>query len=169
MSSLSLILRSDLNGDSFIASDPSAQSRRRKPGQEAAKFKTDKSGKMIIEDESSPEPESAPSARQMEGNAYMASQTSAHAASRNTRGDLKFARNTKRTREAERQEDAMDLDEVMGTDKPKKKKQQVVKLGDEFRAKVSMSTHNTDRNSGGGADLTARGRRHQAPGRAGSV
>jgi ribosomal RNA-processing protein 12 len=55
---------------------------------------------------------------------------------RDERGNLKFNRNTKRSRE---EEDGLgpDLDEYLGEKGGKgKKKKQVGKLGDEFRAKV---------------------------------
>ncbi|KAL7421785.1 pre-rRNA processing protein [Cryptotrichosporon argae] len=128
---MDLLSRSIAGGVS--AADPSAAARRRKPGQDAAHFATTKSGKLIIaEPESDDEP--AP-ARAVGDNAYMAAMVGADGAVR-TKAGLKFNRNTKRTREAENAL-GMDLDEVMGNDKPRKKKAAVhaKRLGDEFRAK----------------------------------
>lgn len=57
---------------------------------------------------------------------------------RDARGNLRFNKNTKRGREAER-EDAPDLDELMGEknqgQKKKKNRNEVGRLGEEFRAK----------------------------------
>lgn len=68
----------------------------------------------------------------------MANQTSVDSATRDARGGLKFNRNTKRARDAEREGEmmGMDLDEVMGEKKDKKKKRVVGSLGEEFRSKV---------------------------------
>ncbi|KAK4688051.1 ribosomal RNA-processing protein 12, partial [Tremellales sp. Uapishka_1] len=132
---MDLLSRSIAGGVS--SADPSAASRKRKPGQEAAHFKTDKSGKMIVE-ESDDEETSKPSAdaRAGAGNAYLTSMNSTDGAVRDARGTLKFNKNTKRGREAEKESEMMDLDELIG-DKPKdkKKRKEVVKLGEEFRGK----------------------------------
>jgi hypothetical protein len=70
------------------------------------------------------------------GNAFMSAQRGVDGASRDAKGNLKFNKNTKRAREMEREDDAMDLDELIGDKKEKKKKREVVRLGSEFKAKV---------------------------------
>lgn len=111
--------------------------RKRKPGQDAARFQTDDSGKMIIEE--SGDEEEHGTARAVEGGAFMAAQRGTDGQSRDTRGNLRFNRNTKRARDEER----MDVDGEEGTGAAeklvdrRKKRQQMGKLGDEFKAKVS--------------------------------
>ncbi|BEI80482.1 hypothetical protein CcaverHIS002_0110110 [Cutaneotrichosporon cavernicola] len=120
---MDLLSRSIAGG--VTSADPSAASRKRKPGQDAAHFKTDRSGKLVIEDVGAGE-----------GTAYMAAMRSVDGATRDARGGLKFNKNTKRAREAEREDEAMmDLDELIGDKKPKKAKKRAVKLGEEFRSK----------------------------------
>lgn len=70
------------------------------------------------------------------GNAFMTAQRGVDGASRDAKGNLKFNKNTKRAREMEREDEAMDLDELIGDKKQKKKKREVVSLGSEFKAKV---------------------------------
>lgn len=117
--------------------DPAAAARKRKPGQDAAHFKTDRSGKMVIE-ESGDEDDGMDAKRggAGEGSAYMTAMRGVDGATRNARGGLKFNKNTKRAREAEREDEAMmDLDELIGDKKPKKAKKKAAKLGEEFRSK----------------------------------
>lgn len=121
-----------------LDANPSAASTRRKPGQEAAHFKTDKTtGRLIVED--SEDETSTPADT---GNAYLSALTSTDGATRDAKGGLKFNKNTKRGREAEREAEAMELDELVGDkdrirEKLKKKaKKEVVRLGEEFRSKV---------------------------------
>lgn len=124
-----------------IGADSSAGSRKRKPGQDAARFKTDKSGKLIIA-ESDSETEALTNAEA--GNAFMAAQRSIDGASRDAKGNLRYNKNTKRAR-AEEERMGMDLDEVMGEKKDKdkagkqKRSKIVGRLGEEFRAKVGVS------------------------------
>lgn len=94
----------------------------------------------------------------------MAAQHGVDGATRDSRGGLKFNKNTKRGRQEE-EEMGIDLDEVMGPKKePKKRKEQNKKLGEEFKAKVSFFWFQTR------LKLTiARWRRHQATRRAGSL
>lgn len=124
---MDLLSRSIAGG--VALSDPKAD-RKRKPGQDAAHFKTDKSGKMVIE-ESGSEAEEDDRDRAGEGNAYMSAMVGADGATRGARG-LKFNKNTKRARA---DEDAMDLDELIGDKKKKKKAAPIKKLGEEFRSK----------------------------------
>jgi ribosomal RNA-processing protein 12 len=137
------------------AHDPSA-SRRRIPGQEAARIKTDKSGKLIIEDSEDSDAD-IPAAS---ANMALTSSSALDGASRNARGDLKFNRHTKQAREAERDEEmAADMAQDQGVSGgyrasagrggrgqgglkkqgrgEGKKKAGGARLGDEFRAKVS--------------------------------
>lgn len=124
----------------LAASDPSAAARRRKPGQDASHFKTDKSGKLLIDEPAQSSGNSGPSeVERMAGDAFLANQTSTDGATRDARGALKFNKNTKRSRETEREYEMtfgagiIDQDDK---DKVKKKKKEVTKLGEEFRSKV---------------------------------
>ena len=94
----------------------------------------------------------------------MAAQHGVDGATRDSRGGLKFNKNTKRGRQEE-EEMGIDLDEVMGPKKePKKRKEQNKKLGEEFKAKVSFFWVQIR------SELTiARWRRHQATRRPGSL
>ena len=95
---------------------------------------------MIIED--SENEDTAPNANVTGGGAFISSMTSTDGATRDSKGGLKFNKNTKRAREAEREAEAMELDELVGDkdrirEKMKKKaKKEVMKLGEEFRSKV---------------------------------
>jgi ribosomal RNA-processing protein 12 len=131
---MDLLSRSIAGG--VTRADPTAASRKRKPGQDAAHFKTDRSGKLVIEESGDEDDEMDGRRATGEGNAYMAAMHGADGATRDARGGLKFNKNTKRAREAEREEEAMmDLDELIGDKKPKKAKKKAVKLGEEFRSK----------------------------------
>lgn len=84
----------------------------------------------------------------MAGDAFLANQTSTDGAHRDARGTLKFNKNTKRTRETEREYEETFGAGIIDQDKevPKKKKQQVGKLGEEFRSKVCPGHSNLDIN-----------------------
>jgi ribosomal RNA-processing protein 12 len=125
--------------------DPNQASRKRKPGQDASHFKTDKSGKLII-DEPSTNGAGTTSLSAASGgdggdrgDAYLANQMAVGGAVRDAKGNLKFNKNTKRGREVEKEyEDTysggvLDKEEIV-----KKKKREVTKLGEEFRSKVSF-------------------------------
>lgn len=134
-----MILLLRITDDDMSGADHSASSRKRKPGQEAALFKTDNSGKLVIPDSDS----EAEQPNAGGGNAFMAAQRGVDGASRDARGNLRFNKNTKRAR-AEEERMGMDLDEVMGEKKKdkdakdgKKRSKVVGRLGEEFRAKVS--------------------------------
>ncbi|EIW67760.1 hypothetical protein TREMEDRAFT_40374 [Tremella mesenterica DSM 1558] len=126
---MDLLSRSVAGGIS--TTNPKSTSKRQ-PGQEASHFQTDKSGRLIVKESDSDSGPDSTVLKANDGGAFLASQTSAHGAIRNSRGDLKFARHTKRQREQERREDAMDVDEGVGR---KREKKQVGRLGEEFRAK----------------------------------
>ena len=113
--------------------------RRKKPGQDASHFKTDETGKMIIDDK---EPdagdiESSPT-EDVAGTAYRETLTSADGFSRGPNGRIKFNKDTKKRR---REEDAMDVDVDLNDVSPGKskrtKKKDDPKFGHEFKAKVS--------------------------------
>ncbi|KDQ21665.1 hypothetical protein BOTBODRAFT_26095 [Botryobasidium botryosum FD-172 SS1] len=111
--------------------------RRRKPGQEASHFRTEEdTGKMII-DESSDEEEEEEEEEEEDvvGTAYQEQMTSADGFTRGPKGQVKFNKNTKKRRA---EEDAMDIDVEESKPAPKQskaKRQEVVKLGQEFKAK----------------------------------
>lgn len=120
----------------LAASNPALQAPRRKPGQLASKFQTDKSGKLIITDDNSAD-EADPSASA--GAAFMANvaNTTADGTYRDSRGNLKFNRNTKRAREAEGDIlRGLDEEDAKKENKMRERKKMRKQLGEEFRAKV---------------------------------
>ncbi|OCF44347.1 ribosomal RNA-processing protein 12 [Kwoniella heveanensis CBS 569] len=139
----------DLLSRSIAASDPTAQSRRRKPGQDASHFSTDKSGKMVIAESDSDNDNNNgggahPNAAA--GSAYIAGQTSVDGFHRDSRGNLRANKNTKRARQEERDAMSMAMDEdgeggagagTAGNKKleERRKKRKAMGLGEEFRAK----------------------------------
>lgn len=115
--------------------------RRRKPGQDASHFKTDDGGKLIIDSDDSDEDEAtAQEATDVAGTAYREKITSVDGFTQGRNGKIKFNKDTKKRRleEANMEDVEMaDVDEL--TSKPKKmKKKSEVKLGHEFKAKVSL-------------------------------
>lgn len=116
-------------------------SRRRKPGQDATRFKTDEeSGKMVIDDGDSDSDNERTAATAIEGTAYREGLTSTDGFTRGADGRVKFNKDTKK-----RRRENTDLDEDVemvdaGTEgKPAPRKQQKSKdpkLGHEFKAKV---------------------------------
>lgn len=123
--------------------------RRRKPGQEAAHFKTDENtGKMVIDiDTDVNENEAAGHGNGVEediaGNAYRESMTSVDGFTRGSGGRIRFNKDTKkRRREGDDIEDVeMAEGENMnvGSKKSKKKEKSEPRLGQEFKAKVRGS------------------------------
>lgn len=126
----------------LVAANPNAKNKSRKPGQDASHFKTDKSGKLIIPDDKDEIEQDEPASRSMEGTAFIAAQSGVDGASRDARGNLRFNKNTKRSR---MEDDDMDVDfdesikKAYMPEQKKKKKEQSKKLGEEFRAKVRLS------------------------------
>ncbi|CAE7160736.1 unnamed protein product [Rhizoctonia solani] len=114
--------------------------RRRQPGHDASKFKTDSStGRMIVEESS--DEEGADQADDVAGGAYREMLTSTDGQTRDANGKVRFAKDTKKRRAAEREADD-DVEMADGTEtglakeSPKKKnKRNVVKVGAEFKAK----------------------------------
>ncbi|KAJ7496027.1 armadillo-type protein [Mycena galericulata] len=112
--------------------------RRRKPGQDAARFKTDDdTGKMII-DEGSDIPGQPDAATDVAGTAYRENITSVDGFTRGANGRVKFNKDTKKRR---RDNEDVDGDVEMaegdgGHGKPKKPKRRgEPKFGHEFKAK----------------------------------
>ncbi|KAK1235746.1 pre-rRNA processing protein [Marasmius sp. AFHP31] len=112
--------------------------KRRKPGQEASRFKTDDdTGKMVIDSDDSDEETSTPQQKPKEdvvGTAYRESITSVDGFTRGPNGRIKFNKDTKkRRREAqEAEDDAMDVEE---NPKKQRTKQSNSRPGQEFKAK----------------------------------
>ncbi|KAG5638468.1 hypothetical protein H0H81_012533 [Sphagnurus paluster] len=110
---------------------------RRKPGQDAAHFKTDEdTGKMIIDDEVGDNEDDGLSG-DVAGTAYREAMTSVDGFTRGPNGRIKFHKDTKkRRREAEEAEDIEMADGEPGSTATKKNKRKVEpKLGHEFKAK----------------------------------
>jgi ribosomal RNA-processing protein 12 len=112
--------------------------RRRKPGQDAARFKTDEdTGKMIIDSDSDSDANAKDTGADVAGNAYRESITSVDGFTRGLNGRVKFNKDTKkRRREHDEAEDVemADGDAASGKGRRSKRKSDV-KLGHEFKAK----------------------------------
>jgi ribosomal RNA-processing protein 12 len=101
---------------------------------------------MVIPDENEQmDQDDSAAARNVEGTAFMSAQTGVDGATRDARGNLKFNKNTKRSR---MEDDDMDVDfdesikkAYMPEQKKKKKQEGNKRLGEEFRAKVSVKLH----------------------------
>jgi ribosomal RNA-processing protein 12 len=145
---LSLPWRTNFTGPAF------GGARRRKPGQEASKFKTDDdTGKMIVADSDSDldvaviEGKKRPSLNDaLAGAAYKETLVSVDGFRRNPNGTIKFHKDTKKQRKEEIDMDVdmdMDPEDAAGNKRsgvgpqrtPKKKP---AKIGQEFKAKVSI-------------------------------
>jgi ribosomal RNA-processing protein 12 len=117
--------------------------RRRQPGQDASRFKTDEeTGKMVIDEDSDSDDAAAArnAATDVAGAAYRETMTSVDGFTRGPNGRVKFNKDTKKRR---REEDALqdvemaDAEEVSAGSKAKKpKKKDEPKFGHEFKAKV---------------------------------
>jgi hypothetical protein len=121
--------------------DPSQASRKRKPGQDASHFKTDKSGKLIIDEPAAGTsgPGGPSEIERMAGDAYLSGQMQVGGAVRDAKGNLKFNKNTKRAREVEKEyEDTYSGGVLEKEEVIKKKPKSVTKLGEEFRSKVCV-------------------------------
>ncbi|KAF8200713.1 armadillo-type protein [Pholiota molesta] len=116
--------------------------RRRQPGQDASRFKTDEeTGKMVIDEDSDSDDAAAArnAATDVAGAAYRETMTSVDGFTRGPNGKVKFNKDTKKRR---REEDALqdvemaDAEEVSAGSKAKKpKKKDEPKFGHEFKAK----------------------------------
>ncbi|WVR06684.1 hypothetical protein IAU60_003716 [Kwoniella sp. DSM 27419] len=139
---MDLLSRSIAGG--VASSDPSAQARRRKPGQDASHFSTDKSGRLVIADPEADEAsaQAGSSSNAVDGSAFMAATRGVDGFHRDARGNLKANKNTKRGREEEREAMMVDGedDQAKGGNSAKqleerRKKRKAMGLGEEFRAK----------------------------------
>ncbi|ELU36689.1 pre-rRNA processing protein Rrp12, putative [Rhizoctonia solani AG-1 IA] len=131
-----------LHGSAARLTTGSAMSaRRRQPGHEAAKFKTDTStGRMVVEESSDEDEQDA--GDDVAGAAYREMLTSTDGQTRDSSGKVRFAKDTKKRRALEREDADDDVEMADGTDaglareSPKKKsKRNVIKVGGEFKAK----------------------------------
>ncbi|KAG8213920.1 armadillo-type protein [Butyriboletus roseoflavus] len=115
--------------------------RRRKPGQDANRFKTDEeSGKLVVpveESDSDIEISARKAAKDVAGNAYRESVTSADGFVRGPNGRVKFNKATKKRRREDEDDDGdIEMADAEAPAKSKKnKRRSEVKLGYEFKAK----------------------------------
>ncbi|KAG6903066.1 hypothetical protein C0995_006253 [Termitomyces sp. Mi166 len=112
--------------------------RRRKPGQDASRFKTDEdTGKMIIDEELESDNEDIRPSTDVAGTAYRESMTSVDGFTRGPNGRVKFHKDTKKRRREEFEaEDVEMADGEAATIASKKNKRKAEpKLGHEFKAK----------------------------------
>lgn len=113
-----------------------AGKKRKKPGQDASRFKTDvETGKMVIGEGS--DEEDTNMEEDVEGTAYRETITSADGFTRGPNGRVKFNKDTKkRRREAEADED-VEMGETQAMPAKHAKRRSDAKFGHEFKAKVS--------------------------------
>jgi ribosomal RNA-processing protein 12 len=95
----------------------------------------DDTGKMIVDDEDEDE-EVGNNIEDIAGVAYREQMTSVEGFTRGTNGRVKFNKNTKKRRAAEDMEDVEMDDAPAATSPSKSKKREIVRLGQEFKAKV---------------------------------
>lgn len=142
----------NLIGAIFITAEIALNAnRRRQPGQDASHFKTDSSsGRIIIDDETfKSTPKSKDSSDDIAGQAYREQMTSVDGFTRGPSGQVKFHKNTKKRRAEETAAEAVYSNSDGGgndveMDDPKnaagagrkKKKTELVHLGQGFKAKV---------------------------------
>lgn len=114
--------------------------RRRKPGQDAGRFKTDAdTGKIVIneDEESDIEVSSRKAAKDVAGSAYRESMTSVDGFTRGPNGRIKFNKDTKKRRRENEDEDGdVEMADGAATATKKNKRPTEPKLGHEFKAKV---------------------------------
>jgi ribosomal RNA-processing protein 12 len=129
----------------------SKSKRRREPGQEAAKFRTDEdTGKMIISDSDSDATTNKKTPKhsideQLAGAAYKDTLVSVDGFTRNPNGTIKFHKDTKKRRKEEMEMGDMEIDALeaqpkggVGPERTKKRKE--ARIGQEFKAKVRNVT-----------------------------
>ncbi|KAI0051816.1 NUC173-domain-containing protein [Auriscalpium vulgare] len=111
------------------------KSRRRKPGQDASRFKTDdETGKMIIDDGS--DSDAAPAGDAEAGAAYREAITSVDGFTRGRDGRVKFNKDTKKRRRDNAADDAdVDVEMADADGGTQRKRRGSVKLGRDFKAK----------------------------------
>ncbi|KIY44425.1 NUC173-domain-containing protein [Fistulina hepatica ATCC 64428] len=113
---------------------------RRKPGKDAAKFKTDHSGKMIInaEDISDDDGGASAGAIDVAGSAYRETLTSVDGFRRGPNGRVKFNKDTKKRRREELMDEDVEMADATAEpirNKKPKHKAEPPKFGHEFKAK----------------------------------
>ncbi|KDQ57624.1 hypothetical protein JAAARDRAFT_35316 [Jaapia argillacea MUCL 33604] len=113
------------------------QSKRRKPGQDAARFKTeDDSGKMIIDEKDDSDLDGGD---EIAGMAYRESMTSVDGFTRGPNGRVKFNKDTKKRRrdqqDVEPDVEMVDAETPAGSKKSQKQRKTEASLGHEFKAK----------------------------------
>ncbi|KAH7335724.1 armadillo-type protein [Rhizoctonia solani] len=125
-----------------LTTNTAMSARRRRPGHDASKFKTDATTGRIIVEESSDEDDEGAQTDDVAGAAYREMLTSTDGHTRDTSGKVRFAKDTKKRRAAEREDADDDVEMADGTEtrpakeSPKKKnKRNVLKIGAEFQAK----------------------------------
>ncbi|KAJ3546583.1 hypothetical protein NM688_g5502 [Phlebia brevispora] len=117
---------------SRITSDKSKH--RRKPGQDAARFKTDDSGKIVID--ASGDGDDVSMEEDVAGVAYRETLTSVDGFTRGPNGRVKFNKDTKkRRREADEADDIEMADADQSAGRKAEKRRSEPKLGREFKAK----------------------------------
>ena len=119
------------NNPSF--KDANAKKRRR-PGEDAARFKTDEgTGKMVIDDKAN---EDEAMEEDVAGAAYKESLTSVDGFTRGPNGRVKFNKDTKKRRRENEDEDVEMADGEATSAAKKAKRRADPKFGHEFKAKV---------------------------------
>lgn len=117
--------------------------KKRKPGKDAAQFKTDEeTGKMVIDEGADEEEEAA--GDNVEGAAYKESLTSVDGFTRGPNGRVKFNKDTKKRRREEAADEDVEMadpDAAPTTNKKPRGKKQEKPVGHEFKAKVSVPFH----------------------------
>ncbi|KAF8829060.1 hypothetical protein HHX47_DHR3000971 [Lentinula edodes] len=112
-----------------------SSNRRRKPGQDAAHFKTDEdTGKMVIDQSDDEDAVPHQASNDVSGTAYRESITSVDGFTRGPNGRVKFNKDTKKRRRDNEDLDMMDVDESDRNHNQQKRKT-APKLGHEFKAK----------------------------------
>lgn len=114
--------------------------RRRKPGQEASKFKMhSETGRMIIDVDNSDSdvPHSKSKPEYADANLYKESLTSVDGFTRGPNGKVKFHKDTKKRRREEMSEDDVEMADIAVEEAASKsRKRDEFKVGHEFKAKV---------------------------------
>jgi hypothetical protein len=115
-----------------------ASKKRKKPGQDAARFKTDvETGKMVIGKDD--EEEEDVNMEDVEGTAYRESMTSADGFTRGSHGRVKFNKDTKkRRREADGGDEDVEMADSQSAHPRKEKRRSESRFGQEFKAKVRV-------------------------------
>ncbi|EKM54256.1 uncharacterized protein PHACADRAFT_257981 [Phanerochaete carnosa HHB-10118-sp] len=109
--------------------------KRRKPGKDAAHFKTDEeTGKMVIDEEEAIEQDTE-MGEDVAGAAYRESLTSADGLTRGPNGRVKFNKDTKKRHREENDMEDVEMADAQTASGKKEKKKHELRLGQEFKAK----------------------------------